>query len=81
VPDSPPPDDPQRKMQRLRVGVTGLAFVIVLLVVFFAVMAGVQRNAVGENSQTVQNVMGNATDPMAQLGVAPDGATNSSAKK
>lgn len=78
---STPPDDPQRKMQRLRVGVTGLAFVIVLLVVFFAVMAGVQRNAVGENASTVQNAMGNATDPMAQLGVAPDGAANSSAKK
>ncbi|CAM3122929.1 hypothetical protein SPAN111604_04790 [Sphingomonas antarctica] len=78
---SKPPDEPQRKMQRLRVGITGLAFVIVLLVVFFAVMAGVQRNAVGENQATVQNAMGNATDPMAQLGVAPDGATNSAAKK
>ena len=68
-------------MQRLRVGVTGLAFVVVLLVVFLAVMAGVQRNAIGENAATVQNAMGNATDPMAQLGVAPDGAANASAKK
>lgn len=76
-----PPDDARTKMQRLRVGVTGLAAVVVLLVVFFAVMAGVQRNAVGENAATVQNAMGNATDPLAQLGVAPDGATNSAAKK
>ena len=68
-------------MQRLRVGVTGLAFVVVLLVVFFAVMAGVQRNAVGANESTVQNAMGNATDPMAQLGVAPDGATNGAGEK
>ena len=77
-----PPDKSGQKMQRLRVGVTGLAAVIVLLVVFFAVMAGVQRNALGgENAATVQNAMGNATDPLAQLGVAPDGATNSAAGK
>lgn len=74
---SSPPEDPQRKMQRLRVGVTGLAFVVVILVVFFAVMASLRRNAEGGNVVVSQN----ATDPMAQLGVAPDGAANSNAKK
>lgn len=64
-------------MQRLRVGVTGLAFVVVLLVVFFAVMASLRNNAEGGNVIMAQN----GTDPMAQLGVAPDGAANSAAKK
>jgi hypothetical protein len=81
VPDVPTPDEPQRKMQRLRVGVTGLAFVVVLIAVFFAVITSVRRNAEGDNSPAVENAMGNATDPMAQLGVAPDGAVNSNAKK
>ena len=77
MPDVPTPDEPQRKMQRLRVGVTGLAFVVVLLVVFFAVMASLRDNAGGDNVVAMQNT----TDPMAQLGVAPDGAANSAAKK
>lgn len=64
-------------MQRLRVGVTGLAFVVVLLVVFFAVMASLRDNSEGGNIVVAQN----ATDPMAQLGVAPDGGANSTAKK
>jgi hypothetical protein len=76
VPATPPPDEPQRKMQRLRVGVTGLAFVVVLLVVFFAVMSSLRNNAEGGNVVVATN----ATDPMAQLGVAPDGG-NSTAKK
>jgi len=70
-------DEPHRKMQRMRVGVTGLAFVVVLLVVFFAVMASLRRNAEGGNVVAMQNT----TDPMAQLGVAPDGAVNATAKK
>jgi len=74
---APLPDEPQRKMQRLRVGVTGLAFVVVLLVVFFAVMASLRRNAEDGNVVAMQNT----TDPMAQLGVAPDGAVNATAKK
>lgn len=81
MPDVPTPDEPQRKMQRLRVGVTGLAFVIVLIAVVFSVLSSVRRNADGENVATVENAMGNTTDPMAQLGVAPDGALNSSTKK
>lgn len=81
MPDVPTPDEPQRKMQRLRVGVTGLAFVVVLIAVFFAAITSVRRNADGDNAPVVENAMGNTTDPMAQLGVAPDGAVNSSAKK
>lgn len=77
MPDVPTPDEPRRKMQRLRVGITGLAFVVVLLVVFFAVMASLRNTADGGNVVAMENT----TDPMAQLGVAPDGGSNASAKK
>ena len=77
------PDAGQR-MQRLRVGLTGLAAVLLVVILATAIASGVRRSA-GENANafsapavvaTLPSV-GNATEantePLAQLGAAPGG--------
>lgn len=86
LPPTPPPDDRQR-MQRVRVGLTGLAAVLLIVAIATAIATGVRRQATterpvaGAGGPTLDNVKtgGDNTidpraEPMAQLGVAP-GAT------
>lgn len=72
----PPPSVGQR-MQRLRVGVTGLAAVILVVTLATAIASGVRRNAetITVTASLPSNASVNASDaksePLAQLGVAP----------
>lgn len=70
---------PREPMERVRVGVTGLAAVVLLVAVFFVVASFVRRNAVPDNA-AVANQIANASDdePLAQLGVAPSKTDNAS---
>lgn len=81
----------RERMQRIRVGVTGLAAVVLLLALATALATGVRRNAATEprppladNAANVQatpsNVIDPNAEPLAQLGVAP-GATDSQGDK
>ena len=63
---------PTDRMQRVRVGMTGLASVALLIVVATAVASGVQRRVVAR--APVATPAANATaaaEPLAQLGAAP----------
>ena len=70
--------DPDQRMQRVRVGVTGLAAIILVALLATAIASGLNRRA----AQTVTpsrpevvstlNVTDEKSEPLAQLGVAPD---------
>lgn len=77
------PDAGQR-MQRLRVGLTGLAAVLLVVILATAIASGVRRSAVeGGNAvapppvvatvPTSDNSTTANTEPLAQLGAAPGG--------
>jgi hypothetical protein len=68
-------------MNRIRVGLTGLAVVLVLVFVATAIIARVNGNVQPSAKATAQNAAtGNAVDePLADLGVAPS-ASNTSTK-
>ena len=82
VPTPPPADAkakaaPADRMQRVRVGMTGLASVALVIVVSTAIASGVQRRVTVARAP-VATQTANATDaaePLAQLGAAP-GATD-----
>ena len=85
------PDAGQR-MQRLRVGLTGLAAVLLVVILATAIAAGVRRNAVeGANAvapppvvatlPASDNATATNTEPLAQLGAAPGGNPESAAQK
>ncbi len=71
-------------MQRLRVGLTGLAAVLLIVILATAIASGVRRSA-GENANAlavpavvatlppVGNAIEPNTEPLAQLGAAPGG--------
>jgi hypothetical protein len=73
-------DDP-RRMQRLRVGITGLAAVLLVVLVATAIATGIRRSA--ENTAAVapppvvatatpaSNAADEPSEPLAQLGAAP----------
>lgn len=71
-------------MQRLRVGITGLAAVVLIVLLATAIASGVRRSAGAQNAAIVVSVPsptpGNGVDqkaePLAQLGVAPGGTTD-----
>lgn len=73
------------RMQRLRVGITGLAAVLIIVAVATAVVSNVRRSADDMNAVAPPPVVatlppaGNAaetvTEPLAQLGAAPGKAT------
>jgi cobalamin synthase len=79
-----PPQDHAQAMQRIRVGMTGLAAVVLLMVLAFAVFsqanreapvsaAGASNASVVANLTGVDNVAADRTrdEPLAELGVAP----------
>jgi hypothetical protein len=78
----PTAGETRERMQRVRVGMTGLAFVGLVVMVFTAVTSGVRRsateNAAAAGPPTVVTTVpppaaaDPKSEPLAQLGVAPD---------
>jgi hypothetical protein len=77
--------DAGQRMQRLRVGLTGLAAVLLVVILATAIAAGVRRNSVeGANAvapppvvatlPTSENSTAANKEPLAQLGAAPGGS-------
>ena len=73
-----PADSPGR-MQRLRVGLTGLASVGLAIVVATAVASGVQRRVTVARAP-VATPAANESEPLAQLGAAPGAGDAEKAK-
>jgi len=83
--DRLPPDEPGQRMQRVRVGVTGLAAIVLVVLLATAIASSVRRNAVNDTGVAPPPVVatlpspGNSVDPnaepLAQLGAAPGGST------
>ena len=78
----PSPGESRERMQRVRVGLTGLAAVGLIVVVSTAIATSVRRQ-VSETTAvaspppvvattTASNASDQKTEPLAQLGVAPD---------
>ncbi|UVO54481.1 hypothetical protein [Sphingomonas sp. SUN039] len=87
-----PPDEPGQRMQRVRVGVTGLAAIVLVVLLATAIASGVRRTAANETAATAPPpvVAAIATpsntaapdpnaEPLAQLGAAPGGAADTAA--
>ena len=80
-------DDKSQSMQRVRVGIIGLAAVILLIGLASVLFSGVREQraagtAGGSNAQVVANMasidpglMNKADEPLADLGVAPGSAS------
>jgi len=76
------PDTKDNRMQRVRVGVTGLAAVMLMATLAAAVASGVARNVVSERPpgssnalvSAAENTIDSTAEPLAQLGVAPGGS-------
>jgi hypothetical protein len=79
--DRLPPAEPGERMQRVRVGVTGLAAVVIVVAVATAVASGVRRSAEASNAVAPPPVVATVpaapnsanpnSEPLAQLGAAP----------
>jgi len=77
---APPVGNRHERMQRVRVGVTGLAAIILIVALATAIASGVRRsaNASGAASATVpvdarlDNASEASTEPLAKLGITPD---------
>jgi hypothetical protein len=74
-----------QRMQRVRIGLTGLAFVFVLVLLATILVrrpseeAPLTANVGGQENQVAANAAGEPQEPLAALGVAPGNAeTNSS---
>jgi cobalamin synthase len=83
--DRLPPDKPGQRMQRVRVGVTGLAAILLVVLLATAIASGLRRSVANETAiiappplvPTVaapMNTAGANAEPLAQLGAAPGGA-------
>jgi hypothetical protein len=81
-----PPEHPGQRMQRLRVGITGLAAILIVVLLATAIATGLRRNVASEAPvvapppvvATVTPGNGAAVadpnaEPLAQLGAAPGG--------
>ncbi len=90
--DRLPPVPDGERMQRVRVGVTGLAAVLLIVALATAITSGVQRTASANRAAVAQaavvpapppptNVVDQAAEPLAQLGVAPGGTPDKGAKR
>jgi hypothetical protein len=77
-----PPVDRREKMNRIRVGLTGLAVVLVLVFIATAVITrinGSLQQPMNASAKQAANAAA-ADEPLANLGVAP-GASNASVKE
>ena len=87
VPEQTTPERPTERMQRLRVGITGLAAILLVVLIATAVASGLRRSAEANNatsaapvaaaSGTAPNSADPDSEPLAQLGVAPGPAPES----
>ena len=87
VHDHMTPERPTERMQRLRVGVTGLAAIFLVVLIATEVASGLRRSADANNatssavvtaaSATAPNSADPDSEPLAQLGVAPGPAPES----
>ncbi len=79
-------------MQRLRVGLTGLAAVLLVVILATAIASGVRRGTVEGGNAIVpppivatlpagDNAISPNTEPLAQLGAAPGGNPESAAQQ
>ena len=80
------------RMQRVRVGVTGLAAVLLVVALATAIASGVQRTATANRAAVASpaavpvappptNVVDPAAEPLAQLGVAPGGTPDKAGRR
>lgn len=83
VSDRLPPAPSSERMQRLRVGITGLAAVVLIMLLATAIASGVQRSASANQNATLTVAApmpakgaDPKSEPLAQLGVAPGGASD-----
>ena len=60
--------------QRIRIGLTGLAFAFLLVLLGSVVLRSSQDNSVNESMNAAHNAAANETEPLAELGVAPGNA-------
>lgn len=80
LPDLPPsPGDANERMQRVRVGITGLAAVVLVVTVATAIATSVRKRATESAAMSgpppvvaTLNTADEKTEPLAQLGVTPD---------
>jgi len=88
--DRLPPDEPGQRMQRVRVGVTGLAAIVLVVLLATAIASSVRRNAANETAAVApptlvptiaapSNTTGENAEPLAQLGAAPGAAPDTTA--
>lgn len=79
----PERDERRERMNRVRVGLTGLAVVLVLVFIATAIVTRISSNAIETPESRRANVQAAAEtegdEPLADLGVAP-GATNDNAQ-
>ncbi len=75
-----PPTPPEDRMQRVRVGITGLAAVGIVVAVATAIASGLPRTAENITAPvavgTTTNTVDPDAEPLAQLGAAPGGMTD-----
>jgi hypothetical protein len=70
--------------QRIRIGLTGLAFAFLLVLLGSVVLRSSRDNNASNSSNAVQNAAANETEPLAELGVAPgssESTNNNTTKK
>jgi hypothetical protein len=81
----PPPDDRHLRMQRVRVGLTGLAIVLLIVVLSTVIFTRFNRQAglgVTANNSTQANGQNGQTpqEPLAEVGVVPGSDTTNVVK-
>lgn len=69
-------------MQRVRIGITGLAVVFLVVLLAAAIVGFHSKEKSGNNaaSATTENGANPPADPLAELGVAPGGSAGESGK-
>ncbi len=70
-------DDRKEQMQRIRVGLTGLAVVLIIVVLASMLMSKIGDQSQSENPANASKAKRDSDEPLAHLGVAP-GAANTS---
>ena len=80
-PPSPGGDDKCDRMQRVRIGLTGLAIVLIIVVLATLVIAQFNRQLPPQNAamNAAEAAKSSGDEPLADLGVAP-GAPENAAK-
>jgi hypothetical protein len=70
--------DKEERMQRIRIGLTGLAFVFLLVLLGTAISRS-GKDPLGSASQNEQAMPDEPNEPLAEIGAAPGTATSTNA--